>query len=53
MFENTLEELGLEYKVIKPHTPKQNGRVRGKMNSFLYFKMFESIVFMRIIKNQI
>ena len=27
MFENTLEELGLEYKVIKPHTPKQNGRV--------------------------
>ena len=27
MFENTLEELGLEYKVIKPYTPKQNGRV--------------------------
>ena len=27
MFENTLEELGLKYKVIKPHTPKQNGRV--------------------------
>ncbi|MEI3387053.1 MAG: hypothetical protein V8R42_01185 [Clostridia bacterium] len=27
MFENTLEELGLEYKVIKSHTPKQNGRV--------------------------
>ena len=27
MFENTLKELGLEYKVIKPHTPKQNGRV--------------------------
>ena len=27
MFENTLEELGLEYKVIKPHTPKQNGSV--------------------------
>ncbi len=26
-FENTLEELGLEYKVMKPHTPKQNGRV--------------------------
>ena len=24
MFENTLEELGLEYKVIKPHTPKEN-----------------------------
>ena len=27
MFETTLKELGLEYKVIKPHTPKQNGRV--------------------------
>lgn len=27
MFENTLEELGIEYKVIKPHTPKQNGKV--------------------------
>ena len=24
MFEKTLEELGIEYKVIKPHTPKQN-----------------------------
>lgn len=22
-FEKTLEELGIEYKVIKPHTPKQ------------------------------
>ena len=26
---------------------------RGKMNGFLYFKMFKSIVFMRIIENQI
>lgn len=26
---------------------------RGKMSVFLYFKMFESIVFMRIIKNRI
>ena len=26
-FEKTLEELGIEYKTIKPHTPKQNGRV--------------------------
>ena len=27
IFEKTLKELGIEYKVIKPHTPKQNGRV--------------------------
>ena len=27
LFESTLEELGIDYKVIKPHTPKQNGRV--------------------------
>ena len=26
MFENTLEELELEYKVVKPYTHKQNGR---------------------------
>lgn len=25
LFEKTLEELEIEYKVIKPHTPKQNG----------------------------
>ena len=25
--ENKLEELGIEHKCIKPHTPKQNGRV--------------------------
>ena len=27
LFEKTLEELGIEYRTIKPHTPKQNGRV--------------------------
>ena len=27
MFESILEKLGIDYKVIKPHTPKQNGRV--------------------------
>ena len=26
-FEKTLEELGIVYKVIKPYTPKQKGRV--------------------------
>ena len=45
MFENTLEELGLEYKVIKPHTPKQNGRVeRSHRNDnerfYSYLKFF-------------
>ena len=46
MFENTLEELGLEYKVIKPHTPKQNGRVershRKDQERFYYKKVFYS-----------
>ena len=27
MFEKTLEKLGIEYKVIKQHIPKQNGRI--------------------------
>lgn len=44
MFENTLEELGLEYKVIKPHTPKQNGRVershRKDQERFYYKRVF-------------
>ena len=30
MFEKTLEELGIEYKVIKPHTPKQEWKSRKK-----------------------
>ena len=51
MFENTLEELGLEYKVIKPHTPKQNGRVeRSHRNdnerfySYLKFYSLEDLI---------
>ena len=47
MFENTLEELGLEYKVIKPHTPKQNGRVershRKDQERFYYKRVFYSL----------
>ena len=27
LFENTLEELKIEHKLIKLHTPKENGRV--------------------------
>ena len=47
MFEKTLEELGLEYKVIKPHTPKQNGRVershRKDQERFYYKRVFYSL----------
>ena len=47
LFESTLEELGIEYKVIKPHTPKQNGRVershRKDQERFYYNKVFYSL----------
>lgn len=47
MFEKTLEELGIEYKVIKPHTPKQNGRVershRKDQERFYYKRVFYSL----------
>lgn len=47
MFESTLEELGIEYKVIKPHTPKQNGRVershRKDQERFYYKRVFCSL----------
>ena len=47
LFEKTLEELGIEYKVIKPHTPKQNGRVershRKDQERFYYNKVFYSL----------
>ncbi len=43
-FEKTLEELGIKYKTIKPHTPKQNGRVershRKDQERFYYGKVF-------------
>ena len=41
------EELGIEYKVIKPHTPKQNGRVershRKDQERFYYKRIFYSL----------
>ena len=44
MFENSLEELGIEHKLIKPHTPKQNGKVershRKDQERFYYNKVF-------------
>ena len=47
LFEKTLEELGLEYKLIKPHTPKQNGRVershRKDQERFYRGKIFYSL----------
>ena len=47
MFEKTLKELKIEYKVIKPHTPKQNGRVershRKDQERFYYKKVFWSL----------
>ena len=46
-FEKKLEELGIEYKVIKPHTPKQNGKVershRKEQERFYYNKVFYSL----------
>jgi len=51
IFEETLEELKIEYKTIKPHTPKQNGRVershRKDQERFYHkrvFKSFEDLV---------
>lgn len=47
LFEKTLEELKIEYKVIKPHTPKQNGRVershRKDQERFYYKRVFCSL----------
>lgn len=47
MFERTLEELEIEYKRIKPHTPKQNGRVershRKDQERFYYKRVFWSL----------
>ena len=47
MFEKTLEEMKIEYKVIKPHTPKQNGKVershRKDQERFYYKKVFCSL----------
>ena len=47
IFEETLEELKIEYKTIKPHTPKQNGRVershRKDQERFYYNRVFCSL----------
>ena len=47
LFESTLENLGIKYKTIKPHTPKENGRVershRKDQERFYYGKIFYSL----------
>jgi len=47
IFEKTLEELGIEYKTIKPYTPKENGRVershRKDQERFYHGRIFYSL----------
>ena len=47
LFESRLEELGIKYKTIKPHTLKENGRVershRKDQERFYYGKIFYSL----------
>ena len=47
MFEKKLKELGIEYKNIEPHTPKQNGKVershRKDQERFYYGRKFYSL----------
>ena len=47
LFEKTLKDLGIEYKTIKPYTPKENGRVershRKDQERFYYNRIFYSL----------
>ena len=47
MFEATLEKYGIRHKLIKPHTPKENGKVershRKDQERFYYDKIFYSL----------
>ena len=47
IYESKLEELGIKQKLIKPHTPKQNGKVershRKDQERFYYQKVFSSL----------
>lgn len=46
-FESILEEMKIEHKLIRPYTPKQNGRVershRKDQERFYYKKVFYSL----------
>ena len=47
LFEITLEKLGIKHKLIKPYTPKENGRVershRKDQERFYYKRKFYSL----------
>ena len=47
LFESTLKELGIKHKLIKPYTPKENGRVershRKDQERFYYNRVFYSL----------
>jgi transposase InsO family protein len=47
LFESTLEDLGIKHKLIKPYTPKENGRVershRKDQERFYYKNMFYNL----------
>ena len=47
IFEKTIEELGIEYKTIKPYTPQENGKVershRKDQERFYYGRVFYSL----------
>ena len=47
LFEETLEELGIKYRTIKPHTPKENGKIershRKDQERFYHGKIFWSL----------
>ena len=47
LFETTLEKLGIKHKLIKPYTPKENGRVershRKDQERFYYNRVFYSL----------
>lgn len=52
MFENKLEELGIEHSLIRPHTPTQNGKVershRTDQERFYHHNIFMSLEDLRI-----
>ena len=52
MFEETLKKLGIKHKLIKPYTPKENGRVershRKDQERFYYWRIFYSLENLRI-----
>lgn len=54
MFEKKLEELGIKHKLIKPRTPRHNGKVershRKDQERFYYKRIFVSFEDLKKIK---